>query len=192
MTGWVRILPLVIVGLLFWAPSARAAATGQVLDKAGAPVVGAEACIFHPTTGAVIECVKTDTAGYYRLEKPTKTKLLIRAKGFVPAQVAAIEQSAPVVLAPAAILLVKVIDASNGHPIPSGRVILNYASGKRVGDSVPFNKDGVLITTLEPGDILARCEAIGFEPGGPEPVALEGGVKKTVTIAMRRSPSGAH
>lgn len=175
-----------LVALLPWVVDA--AATGRVLDPDGHPIVGAEACTFN-SEGVQTACVKVDAAGYYRMQEPTRRTVLVRASGFVPVEAEAIEQPAPITLARAATLLVKVVDAATGKPVPSGKVILNYSSGQRVGSTVPFNKNGVRITTLLPGEILARAEAAGYEPGGPEPVKAEGGVEKTVTIGMRRKAS---
>lgn len=178
-----RLRPLVVVLLLV--PSAAAAtATGQVLDPDGRPIRGAEVCVSQ--SGGALDCVKTDAAGYYRIATPSGRTLVIRASGFVPLRAVAVEQVAPITLSRAATLTVRVIDAATGEPVPSGKVRLIYTSGKSIGDAFPFNRDGVRIRTLTPGEILARCEAEGFDPGGPEVVILEGGAEKTLTIAMRR------
>ena len=166
-----------------WALILLAAAAGQVVDPEGKPIQGAEAC-----TGAkeAMECVKTDAHGFYRLEKPSRPKVFIRASGYVPAQADAVEDATPIRLTRAAILTVRVVDSVTGQPVTTGRIILNYTSGQGIGTSAPFNKNGVRITTLVPGEVLARAESEGYDPGGPEPVHLEGGIEKKVTIGMRR------
>ena len=80
----------------------------------------------------------------------------------------------------------RVVDSVTGKPVPSGKLILNYTSGQGIGTAAPFNKNGVRITTLVPGEVLARVESEGYDPGGPEPVHLEGGMEKKLTIGMRR------
>jgi hypothetical protein len=160
-----------------------ATATGRVVDPEGRPIPGAEACCGEKLT---MECVRTDAEGFYRINDPQRKTLFIRAKGYVGVEAEAAEHVAPIALARAAILTVRVIDAGNGQPIPSGRLLLNYTSGKNIGSSAPFNRHGVRITTLVPGEVLARTEAEGYIPGGPEVVLLEGGAERKVTIAMRR------
>jgi hypothetical protein len=167
-----------------WALVFLAAAAGQVVDPEGKPIPGAEACCGEKLT---MECVKTDAHGFYRIENPTRRELLVRAKGYIPVKAEAIEESSPIALARAGILTVRIIDAQTGKPVPAGKIILNYTSGQGIGTSAPFNKNGVRITTLVPGEILARAEAPGYKPGGPEVVRVEGGVEKRITIGMRRS-----
>ena len=166
-----------------WAWVFLAVATGQVVDPEGKPIQGAEAC-----TGAkeAMECAKTDAHGFYRLENPSRPKVFIRASGFVPVQADAVEESTPIKLARAATLTVRVVDSVTGQPVTSGRIILNYTSGQGIGTSAPFNKSGVKITTLVPGEVLARAESEGYDPGGPEAVHLEGGEERKLTIGARR------
>ena len=166
-----------------WTFLLMAAATGRVVDPDGKPIPGAEACSGEKPA---MECVKTDAEGFYRIENPSRRSLFIRAKGYVGVEAEAAEHVAPIALQRAAILTVRVVNAKGGMPIPSGRVLLNYTSGQNIGSSAPFNRNGLRVTTLIPGEILVRTEADGYEPGGPEVVHLEGGVEKRVTIAMRR------
>jgi hypothetical protein len=173
-----------------WALVLLAAASGQVVDPAGKPIEGAEAC-----TGAkeTLACVKTDAHGFYRIEKPASPKVFIRASGFVPSQAESAEQVAPIKLARAATLTVKAVDSVTGQSVPAGRVILTYTSGQGIGTSAPFNKNGVRFTTIVPGEVLARTESDGYDPGGPEAIHLEGGDVKTLTIGMkRRAPIVLH
>jgi hypothetical protein len=166
-----------------WALLLMATASGRVVDPDGKPIPGAEACTGEKPA---IECVKTDAEGFYRIENPSRRRLFIRAKGYVPVQTEAAEHVAPIALQRAAILTVLVVNAKEGTPIPSGRILLNYTSGQSIGTPAPFNKSGARMTTLVPGEVLVRAEADGYEPGGPEVVHLEGGVEKRVTISMRR------
>jgi len=173
-----------------WALLLMATATGRVVNPEGKPIPGAEACCGEKLT---MECVKTDAEGFYRIENPTRPSVFIRATGYVGVEAEAAEHVAPIALQRAATLTVRVVNASGGAPVPSGRVLLNYTSGKNIGSSAPFNKNGLRVTTLVPGEVLVRAEAEGYEPGGPEVVRLEGGVEKRVTIAMRRKKeTGTH
>jgi hypothetical protein len=111
----------------------------------------------------------------------------------VPSQAEAAEQVAPIKLSRAATLTVRVVDSVTGQAVTSGKIILNYTSGQAIGTSAPFNKSGVRITTLVPGEVFARAESEGYDPGGPEPVHLEAGDDKTLTIGMkRRAPIVLH
>jgi hypothetical protein len=93
--------------------------------------------------------------------------LLVRAPGFVARVVDAAPLAAPVELRRAAVLAVKVVDATTGQPLAAGKVMLDAPSGQRIGDFVPFNRGGVRISTLEPGVVFVRALAEGYEPVGP-------------------------
>ena len=172
------------LGAVIGASAALAAASGRVVDLDGKPVTIAEVC--NVTEGFSTDCVPVNAEGYYHLASPSGHSVFVRATGYRPQRVAAVEQSAPIVLHKAAILLVKVVDAASHTPIAKGTVTLNYASGLRIGSAVPFNPAGVRIASLEPGDVLARSEAEGYEPGGPLPVTLREGVLSTITLEMRK------
>lgn len=169
--------------------SAWAAATGRVVDPDGKPIAGIEVCnILHEVA---IDCIKTDAQGYYRIAKPSGVDVFIRGSGYVPRRAAAVESSTPIVLKRAASLLIHVVDADTGQPVPSGKVILNYTSGLQIGKEAPFNRAGVQISSLRPGAILARCEAPGYAPAGPDTVILGEGEQKAITLAMKRRTGAA-
>jgi hypothetical protein len=84
-------------------------------------------------------------------------------------------------------LLVAVVDAGTGLPVSSGRVMLDAPSGRRIGDFVPFNKSGVRISTLDPGDVFVRVEADGYAPSGPVPVVLVAGEERSVKIPLKKT-----
>ena len=54
-------------------------------------------------------------------------------------------------------------------------------------DYVPFNKNGVRISTLGPGDVFVRVEATGYAPSGPVPVELVAGVERSVTVPLKKA-----
>ena len=178
-----RTAALVVLAML--AGPVFAAATGRVVGPDGVPVPGAEVCEF--VEGAPEHCVTADSQGVYRMEKPSRSALLVRARGFVPKTVDAAPQSAPVELRRAAALLVSVVDAVTGEPLASGRVMIDDPSGRRIGDFVPFNKAGVRISTLNPGVVFVRAAAPGYEPGGPLPVDLVAGAERSLKIPMTKS-----
>lgn len=171
--------------LFFVAGPAFAEATGRIVGPDGAAIQGAEICEY--VEGSRERCVTSDAAGYYRIEKPVPATLLVRAGGYVPASIDAAPLSQPVKLARAATLEVTVVDAATKKPIPEGRVMLHSPSGRRIGDFVPFNARGVRISTLDPGDVLVRVEADGYEPSGPVAVALVSGSKKALTVSLSKA-----
>jgi len=173
-----------IVFVLLASP-AFAAATGRIVGPKGAPVSGAEVC--ESVEGAPDRCVTADAQGVYRMDAPTRARLLVRAKGFIPKFVDAAPLGAPVQLERAASLLVVVIDADTKTPVASGRVMLDSPSGVRIGDFVPFNTSGVRISTLEPGDVFVRVDASGYAPSGPVPVSLVSGVERSVTVPLKKA-----
>ena len=166
-----------------------AAATGRIVDTHGAPVTGAEVCEF--IVGEPDHCVKVDAHGDYRMEHPKRPWLLVRARGFVGMLVDPVPLDKPLKLDRAASLLVTVVDAGTGQPIPSGRAMLDSPSGRRIGDSVPYNKLGVRIGTLDPGVVFVRTEADGYKPAGPVPVTLVSGAEGSVKVAMTKAEGGA-
>ena len=176
------------IGLLLVPSALLAAASGRVVDVDGKPVKGAEVC--NVVKGATADCLPVNEHGYYHLASPAGSSVFVRARGFTPMRVAAVEQSASVVLHRSAALLVKVVDASSHQPVAAGTVTLNYASGLRIGSILPFNRAGVRVGSLVPGDVIAHSEAVGYEPGGPLPITLQEGHEAAVTIEMRKSKPG--
>ena len=116
----------------------------------------------------------------------------MRARGFVPKAIDAAPLSVPVHLQRAAGLLVVVVDTDTRLPLASGRVMIDSPSGKRIGDFVPFNKNGVRISTLDPGDVFVRVEAAGYTPSGPVPVELVSGAERSVTVPLKKIGKPAH
>lgn len=166
------------------AAPAFGAATGRIVGPDGAPVSGAEVC--ESLEGAPEHCVTADSGGVYRMENPRRSTLLVRASGFVPKAIEASPLGTPVRMQRAASLLVTVIDADTRIPLSSGRVMIDSPSGKRIGNYVPFNKMGVRISTLDPGDVFVRVEAEGYRPSGPVPVKLASGLERSVTVPLKK------
>jgi hypothetical protein len=179
----------------FWAVAVLAAgpalavASGRVVGPDGAGISGAQVCEY--VEGAPERCVGTDATGAYRIEQVQRPTLLVRAKGFIATRVDAAPLAKPVTLERAAILSVTVVDAQTRQPIPKGKVMLDSPSGRRIGDFVPFNRLGVTISTLEPGDLFVRAQAPGYDPGGPVPVTLASGTRSAVTISLTKTKPGS-
>jgi hypothetical protein len=178
-----------LVCLLLASPS-RAAATGRVVGPDGAPIAGASICEY--LEGSPEHCVTADAQGVYRMENPLRATLLVRATGYVSKTIDAAPLNGPVELQRAATLLVVVVDEASGQPLSKGRVMIDSPSGKRIGDSVPFNKAGVRITTLDPGMVFVRVECDGYQASGPVPVELISGTERTARVALKKSTKTAH
>jgi hypothetical protein len=86
-----------------------------------------------------------------------------------------------------AALLVRVVDAATGQPIPKGSVTVNVPSGRKIGSPVPFNRAGVRMSTLPPGATFVRAEADGYDPAGPIVVELVAGQEKELTVSLKKS-----
>ena len=174
----------VVLGVGLVGP-AFAAATGRVEGPDGAPIAGAQVCEQIP--GSPDHCVDADAQGYYRMPDALRTSVTIRARGFLPRTVDAVPQNLPVRLQRAAILMVNVFDAATGTAVASGRVMIDTPSGRRLGDFVPFNKAGVRVSTLEPGEVFVRVEAEGYQASGPVPVDLASGVERSITVRLLKT-----
>ena len=168
---------------------AKTTATGRVVDPEGHPIAGAQVC--NVRDGKVQDCVQAGVDGGYRIETPKGQRVFVRASGFVGAEAEAGPRSTPLVLGRAATLVVHVVDAATSQPLASGKVLIYTPSGRTFGDPVPFNRAGLRVSTLEPGDVLVRAEAAGFDPGGPLPISLVAGKEQTLTIPMRKAAKNA-
>jgi hypothetical protein len=173
-----------VVCILLAVP-AMAEAVGQVLGTDGKPVPGVEVCTYK--NGARAECVTTDEHGFYRIERPVSPDLFMQAKGYASKTVPAAPQSEPVVIERVAALLVRVVDAATGQPVPKGTVTINLPSGRKIGSPVPFNRAGVRMSTLAPGQTLVRVQADGYDPAGPIVADLVAGEEKELRVPLKRS-----
>ena len=160
-------------------------ASGQVVGEDGAPVVGAEVCIFD-TEGKRVDCASTDAKGYYRLEKPTMPNVLIQAPGFKAEGVLAAPQNQPIVLRRAVGLMVRVVDAETGKPIEKGTITFHLPSGRSVGSEVPFNRSGVKVSNMSAGETMIRARAEGYTSGDPVVVNLTPGPQQDVVVKLRK------
>lgn len=176
----------ILVSLLAAVP-APVPATGRVVRADGTPIPRAEVCVFRDIKPK--QCVEADDQGFYRMEAPVGLNLLVQAKGFLAKVVSSAPQETAVVLEHAAGLRVRIVDAATGEAISAGTVTLFLPSGKRVGSPVPFNRAGVKMSTLTPGDTMVRAEADGYTPGGPLVVKLVAAQEKELVIKMTKAPA---
>lgn len=170
--------------LVLLAVPAFASATGRIVDPEGAPIRGAQVC--EALIGSPEHCVPAGSDGVYQVESVLRATLIVRAPGFVAKVIDAAPLTAPVVLQRAATLLVTVVDAGTGISVPSGKVMIDSPSGKRIGDFVPFNKSGVRISTLDPGTVFVRAEADGYAASGPVSVDLVAGEERSVKVSLKK------
>jgi hypothetical protein len=179
-----------VFAILLAVPAAAGTASGRIVAEDGSPVPHAQVCEFVEDKPP--RCVSADQSGTFRMEATTKPTLVVRARGFVAATIDAAPLNAPVVLKTAGSLLVSVVDGATKVPLSEGKVMIDTPSGRRLGDSVPFNKSGVRISTLEPGIVFVRATAKGYRPGGPVPAEVVSGSERTVTVPMAKSPKPTH
>jgi hypothetical protein len=178
---------LAMIAALAIALPAMAQATGQVVGADGKPIAGVDVCTLRNDERTA--CVKTDEKGFYRMEHPAVPVVYLQIKGYASKSVSAAPQNEPIVLDRVASLLVRVVDAATGEPIAEGTVSVNLTTGRKIGSPVPFNRAGVRMSTLAPGQTLVRADAYGYESGGPIVVELVGGQEKELTVRLKKLPT---
>jgi hypothetical protein len=177
---------LLLITAVLLAFQAKAQATGQVVGADGKPIAGVDVCTLKNDERT--NCVQSDEKGFYRMEHPASPLVYLMVKGYASKSVASAPQNEPIVLERVASLLVHVVDASTGEPIAKGTVTVNLPTGKKIGSAVPFNRAGVRMSTLAPGETLVRANADGYESGGPVVVQLVGGQEKELTVPLTKLP----
>jgi len=178
---------LALIAVLVVGLPVQAQATGRVVDAAGKPISGAEVCTFKNEQTS--DCATTDDQGFYRMDHPAAPVVYVQKKGYSTKSVAAAPQNEPIVLDRVASLLVRVVDAATGEPIPKGTVSLYLPTGRKVGSPVPFNRAGVRMSTLAPGETLIRADADGYESAGPIVVELVAGQERELSVPLTRLPA---
>jgi hypothetical protein len=171
-----------IAALLLSAARPALAVSGRIVDEAGEPVPGARACLRSGHQDAV--CTQADETGYYRLEDALLTTVRITAPGYLPEEVAAVDQEAPVVLRRSATLFVRVVDPA-GEPLAGGTIRIVLVSGRQI-DGLPFNRAGVRVADLAPGTLTVRASLAGWEEVDPPTVEVVAGQQTDVVVRLRR------
>jgi hypothetical protein len=168
------------------AVAAPAALTGRVVTQAGRPIAGARACLV--IAGVEELCSDTGTDGAYMLPASASASgVRITARGYLPLKVAAAPQAAPIVLDPAAALVVRLRSAVDDQPVPAGRAFLVYTSGRRMGP-FPVNRTGLLLQTIPPGEVRVVGEAEGLAETTSETVDLVAGATREVVLRLPPRP----
>ena len=165
-------------------PAGHTLAVGHVKGAGDKPLAGASVCA--TVEGKETRCVTTDENGYFKMEDPGHPYLFVSAKGYKSQMILAAPQDTAIVLVQSAGLIVKVVDENTGEPILKGTVALNLPSGLKVGNEVPFNKAGVKMSNLAPGEMMVRVQADHYAPSGPVPVTLVGGEQKELVVRIKK------
>src|SRR5262245_60666192 len=181
-----RAAPLLLTLVL--SSSFAAAVSGRVAGPDGKPFPGARACI-QVQNGEGI-CATTDAEGWYRLPETTLPGVRITAAGYLPQSVAAVDQEGIIVLARAAALRARLLDAESGEPIAKGELILASPSGHKRGP-FPINGAGLKVATLAPGRVIPRGSAPGYRDAVGQEVELRAGTETEIVLRLSRATSGS-
>lgn len=159
------------------------AASGTVRDDRGRTLAGAQACLVVDHVDVL--CVTTIEDGYYRLPGGEAKGATVRvsANGFLPVEVAAVDQTAAIVLQRAAAFRARLVDATDGTPLSEGHVWIVESTGRRIGP-LPVNRAGVEISTFLPGRYRFQGEAPGRIPAVVE-VDLVAGQARDIELRLR-------
>lgn len=170
----------IVLASILGAAVPASAGSGQVVNPTGEPIEGAEACLL--LDGRELLCVETDRRGFFVLPQSKIPEMEIRAEGFLPRKLAAVDQDGPIRLAPAASLRVRLRDGTTREPIPEGRVWIVFSTGGQKGP-FPHRSGGLVVRTLAPGEVVVRGEADGYEPGERD-ATLRGGGRTEIEVAL--------
>jgi len=162
-----------------------AAITGKVVDPEGSPLAGATACLMVGNAPGL--CSEANADGVFELMDAEVENLRVSAAGFVSRILPAVTHDQPIVLARAATLRVRLLDASTGEPIERGEVAIAYPSGDRRGP-FPVNRFGLIVDRLAPDEVLVLVEAQGYRPPAAKPATLTSGRESAVVVEMDPIP----
>ena len=181
-------LPALVLAALAVPGAGVLAASGRVAGPDGKPLAGARACI--QVQGGQGICSDTDAAGWYRLPETTLPKVRITALGYLPRNVAAVDQEGIIVLERAAALRARLLDAASGEPIAKGELMLASPSGRKRGP-FPVNGAGLKVETLAPGRVVPTGSAPGYRDAVGEEVELRAGTETEIVLRLTRVTSGS-
>jgi hypothetical protein len=181
-----RHLPVFLVAVSWALPAG--AASGRVAGPDGKPLAGARACI--QVQGGQGMCSDTDADGWYRLPETSLPRVRITAPGYLPKNVAAVDQEGIIVLERAAALRARLLDAESGEPIAGGELTLASPSGRKRGP-FPVNGAGLKVATLAPGRVVPRASAPGYRDAVGHEVELRAGTETEIVLRLTRATSGS-
>ena len=179
---------LLLLAILASTASPAGATSGRVADPDGKPLPGARACI--QVQGGEGICADTDAEGWYRLPETSLPKVRITAAGYLPQSVAAVDQEGIIVLARAAALRARLLDAESGASIAKGELTLASPSGHKRGP-FPVNGAGLKVATLAPGRVIPRGSAPGYRDAVGQEVELRAGTETEIVLRLSRATSGS-
>jgi hypothetical protein len=151
------------------------------VDGDNNPIVGARVC--YLAGGVEILCLQTDSKGFYDLPTSKQDRIRIRKQGYIPKTLAAVDHEQPIVLDPAAILLVVMEDAETGERIPEGEIVVVESSGRKRGP-FPSRTAGVRVRSLPPGPVSLVSRAKGYEEKIFRLLVLEAGRETSITVEL--------
>jgi len=172
-----------------FACTAVLAASGTVRDDRGRALAGAQACLVIDHVEVL--CVTTVDNGYYRLPGGDAKGATVRitAAGFLPLEVAPVDQTAAIVLRRGAAFAARLVDFASGSPISEGQVWILEPTGRRVGP-FPVNRAGVEVSPFPPGRYRLQAEVPGWITEVVE-VDFVAGEKRAIEVRMKREAGGA-
>ena len=175
---------VLVLTILASTASPAGATSGRVADPEGKPLPGARACI--QVQGGEGICADTDAEGWYRLPETSLPKVRITAAGYLPKNVAAVDQEGVIVLERAAALRARLVDADTGQAIPKGQLTLASPSGRKRGP-FPVNGAGLKVATLSPGPVIPRGSAPGYRDAVGQEVQLRAGTETEIVLRLSRA-----
>lgn len=183
--GWrlARVVPALALALAA-SGGLASAATGTVVHEDDSPFEGARAC--YVAGGVETLCATTNASGFYELPDSSIDRLRVRADGYLPVTVAGVDQARPIVMRPAASILIRLRDAASGDPVAAGTVTLLFSEGRKLGPA-PVNQNGVLFRSQPPGGVVVRATSDDGAEIGTRRVTLVAGEETVVVFDVEAS-----
>jgi hypothetical protein len=158
------------------------ASTGVVINPQGEPLEGVAVC--YSIAGPEGLCVSTDANGKWALPESSLDALTLKLEGYLTKSIVGGEHSEPVILEPAATLLVKLEDAS-GKPVEEGEIEVIYSSGKRIGPLPISRAAGTRIRSLQPGPVVIVGRSPGYADGRAAESELHAGEETVAVVKLK-------
>lgn len=159
------------------------ASSGRVIDPKGDPIAGAQVC--YAVAGTDELCVSADEEGSWELPPSRIDTITIRHDGFLPRNIRGGDHAEPIILRPAATILIKLQDA-DGNPIEKGEADILYSSGRQIGPFPISRAAGTRIRSLEPGPIVILGRSEGFAEGRAAESELRAGKETVAVVKLKR------
>jgi hypothetical protein len=161
------------------------ASSGVVIDPKGQPVADVQVCYVGGDVDLM--CVTTVEDGRWAMPSGKLDRVRLSHPGYLPLEIAGGAQSEPVMLAPAAILSVRLEDTA-GSPITEGEVEVLLTSGKRYGPFPIRSEEGTIVNSLDPGPVVILARSKGFIEARAAENELPPGQKTSVVVRLEPAP----